>query len=30
MKNKNIIKEKLAKLIYKNIVIPIANGKKTK
>ena len=28
MKNKNIIKEKLAKLIYKNIVIPITNGKK--
>ena len=28
MKNKNIIKKKLAKLIYKNIIIPIANGKK--
>lgn len=28
MKDKNIIKKKLAKLIYKNIVTQIASGKK--
>ena len=28
MKDKNVIKEKLAKLIYKNILTPITNGKK--